>query len=637
MEKMIAFFIRYKVWNNVLLFSVFGFGFLMFTQMKYSFFPEIPPDIVNIQVVYPGAAPEEVEEGVVLKIEEAIDGLEGVERVTSSSRENFGTIAVEKVKEADLDKVLNDVKNAVDRISSFPQGMEKPVIFEQKFRSRAMSVVIYGEADLYNLKYIAEEFRDELLATPEISQIAIQGIPNLEFSIEISEANLRRYKLTFDEISRAVASANINISGGKFETEQEEILIRAYGRNYQPEELTNIIVRGNPDGTNIFLGDVATIREQWEDVPDKSYFNSKSAAVLDIDKTREEDILAIAEKVQELVNEFNETNENLSAILINDTTISLNQRIQLLVKNGLVGLVLVLITLGFFLNLRLSFWAALGIPFSFAGMFIVAALSGITINVISLFGMIIVVGILVDDAIVVAENIYAHYERGKPALQSALDGAKEMVAPVFTSIFTTVIAFTPFFFLDGFLGKFIWHMALVVIATLLFSLVEAFLILPGHLAHSKGLHPHKEDSPIRKKIEKFIGWLTNSVYAPVLRFTMAHKWITLVIPITFVMVTVGLIRGGFIGLTFFPFIDGDTLPINVSLVSGRQEADTDLLLTEIEQIAWEVNEEFKESRIDGKDVIVGIKRDIGSNDFGESGSHTGKLTLELVVRRRTKS
>ncbi|MBN1300731.1 MAG: efflux RND transporter permease subunit [Melioribacteraceae bacterium] len=630
MEKLISFFIKFRVWNNVLLFSVFGFGFLFFVQMKYSFFPEVEPDNVIVQVVYPGASPEEVEEGVILRIEEAIDGLEGVERVTSSSRENFGTVTVEKVKDADLDKVLNDVKNAVDRINSFPQDMEKPVIFEQKFRSRAMSVVLYGETDLYNLKYIAEEFRDNLLATEYISQINIEGIPNLEFSIEVSEADLRRYKLTFDEISRAVASANINISGGKFETPDEEILIRAYGRNYYSEELSDIVVRGNIDGTNIYLSDVAEIREQWEDVPDKSYFNSRTAAVLNIDKTLEEDILQVAETVKKYVEDFNRSHDNIKAIVINDTTISLSERIDLLVSNGLMGLVLVIITLGFFLNLRLSFWVALGIPFSFAGMFIVASLAGITINVISLFGMIIVVGILVDDAIVVGENIYAHYENGEPPLKAAINGAKEMLGPVFTSIFTTVIAFIPFFFLDGFLGKFIWHMALVVIATLLFSLAEAFLILPGHLAHSKGLHPHKQDSPVRKKIENIINLFTLNYYAPALRFSMKHMWITLVVPISFVMVTFGLLKGGIIGVTFFPFIDGDTLPVNVSLVSGTQEITTDSLLAKIEKISWQVNEELKEQREDGLDVVTGIKRDIGSNDFGESGSHTGRLTLELL-------
>lgn len=630
MKNVIEFFTKYKVWTNVVLFSVVGFGLLFFYNMRYSSFPEIPPDVITIQVVYPGASPEEVEEGVILKIEENIDGIEGIERITSTSRENFGTVSVELIKDTDLEKALNDVKNAVDRISSFPIGAEKPIIFEQKFRTRAISVVLYGEADLFNLKYLADQFRDNLLATEAISQVNIEGVPNIEFSIEVSEENLRKYGLTFDEIARVVGATNINISGGKFDTTEEEILIRAYGKEYQAKELANLVVRGNRDGSVIYLKDIAKIKERWEDVPDKTYYNNRPAIILNIDKTDQEDILEVASAAKALVNEFNETSTEIEAFIIDDNTISLTERIELLVDNGIIGLTLVIITLGFFLNLRLSFWVAVGIPFSFAGMFIVAALSGITINVISLFGMIIVVGILVDDGIVVAENIYAHYEKGKPALEAAIIGTKEMVGPVFTSILTTVIAFLPFFFLDGFLGKFIWHMALVVIAALLFSLVEAFLILPAHLAHSKGLHAHSEDSKIRKKIEAIINFLTYKLYAPSLRYAIEHKWITVVLPISMVLLTIGLLKGGFIGVTFFPFIDGDNFPINVSLVAGRQEEDTDNILKKMEKATWEVNEDLKEKRNDGKDVVLGIKRDIGSNDFGESGSNAGKLTVYLL-------
>lgn len=630
MKNVIEFFTKYKVWTNVVLFSVVGFGLLFFYNMRYSSFPEIPPDVITIQVVYPGASPEEVEEGVILKIEENIDGIEGIERITSTSRENFGTVSVELIKDTDLEKALNDVKNAVDRISSFPVGAEKPIIFEQKFRTRAISVVLYGDADLFNLKYIADQFRDKLLATEAISQVNIEGVPNIEFSIEVSEENLRKYGLTFDEIARVVGATNINISGGKFDTTEEEILIRAYGKEYQAKELANLVVRGNRDGSVIYLKDIAKIKERWEDVPDKTYYNNRPAIILNIDKTDQEDILEVASAAKALVNEFNETSTEIEAFIIDDNTISLTERIELLVDNGIIGLTLVIITLGFFLNLRLSFWVAVGIPFSFAGMFIVAALSGITINVISLFGMIIVVGILVDDGIVVAENIYAHYEKGKPALEAAIIGTKEMVGPVFTSILTTVIAFLPFFFLDGFLGKFIWHMALVVIAALLFSLVEAFLILPAHLAHSKGLHAHSEDSKIRKKIEAIINFLTYKLYAPSLRYAIEHKWITVVLPISMVLLTIGLLKGGFIGVTFFPFIDGDNFPINVSLVAGRQEEDTDNILKKMEKATWEVNEDLKEKRKDGKDVVLGIKRDIGSNDFGESGSNAGKLTVYLL-------
>lgn len=630
MTKIISFFVRYRIWTNVLMFGIFGFGLISLSNLRYSFFPEIAPNLINISVVYPGASPTEVEEGVILKIEENLDGLDGIERVTSVSRENFGTVNVETIKDANIDKVLTDVKNSIDRINSFPVDAEKPIIFEQKFRSRALSVVLFGEADLYNLKYIAENFRDELLATPYISQVDIEGIPNLEFSIEVSESNLRKYKLNFNQIASAISSFNINISGGKFDTKDEEILIRAYGRGYRTQDLLDIPVKSNPDGRVIYLKDIADVKEKWEDVPDKRYYNARNAAILNIDQTEQEDITVVAEKVKEFITGFNKQNTSIQALVLDDRTVTLNQRLELLVRNGIAGLVLVVLLLGFFLNLRLSFWVSIGIPFSFAGMFIVAGFLGLTINVISLFGMIIVVGILVDDAIVVGENIYAHYEAGKPAIQAAIEGTKEMVAPVTTSILTTILAFTPFFFLDGTFGRFIWQMAAVVVAVLLFSLVEAFLILPAHLAHSKGLHPHKDDSPIRQKIEKFINNFTHNIYSPALKAALKHKWITLVTPIALVLMTIGLIRGGFIGLTFFPFIDGDTLPINVSLVSGRQEADTDSLLSKLEKISWEVNETLKAEKFNGEDVILGIKRDIGTNDLGESGSHIGRITLQLM-------
>jgi multidrug efflux pump subunit AcrB len=630
MKKAIAFFIRYPIWTNVLMFSIVGFGLLCWGGMKYSFFPEIPPDMIVIEVELIGGSPEEVEEGVVLKIEENIEGIEGIERITSVSRENAARVTVEVMKGEDIDKVLQDVKNAVDRISSFPKASEKPVIYERKYRDDVMSIVLLGETDLFNLKYVADEMRDDLLAMPEISQVTISGLPRLEFSIEVTEADLRRYLLTFDEIAAAVAAANINISGGKLETPDEEILIRTWGRKYYANQLYGLVVRGNPDGTVIRLRDIAIVKEKWEDIPDKVYYNARNAVKIKVEKTAQEDILAIAELVKQHLTHFNTTHKNIQAIVVHDQTTPLEQRLTLLSRNGLIGLALVVTLLGFFLNLRLSFWVSVGIPFSFAGMFIVALLSGITINVISLMGMIIVVGILVDDAIVVGENIYAHYERGKPAFEAAIDGTMEMIPPVFTSVFTTVIAFLPFFFLDGFLGKFIWNMALVVIASLLFSLVEAFLILPSHLAHSKGLHPHKTDPPIRQKIEKFIAFLTYQVYAPFLRTTLRHKWITVMVPAAFVMMTVGLLRGGFIGISFFPFIDMDTLPVNLSLVAGRQEEDTNRALERIEKICWQVNEELKEERPDGRDVILGIMREIGSNDFNETGSHTGKLVLQLL-------
>lgn len=630
MKRVIAFLIRYPVWVTVIMFSVIIFGLISLSQMRYSFFPESKPSMITVEVSYPGASPEEVEEGVVLKIEENLDGLQGVERVTSVSRENSGVVSVEIVLGSDISKVLADVKNAVDRINSFPLDAEKPVIYEQKFRSLSQSVGLYGETDLYNLKYIAEELRDKLLASDEISQVNIDGLPSLEFSIEVSESDMRRYQLTFDEIRQAVAAANVNISGGKFDTEDEEILIRAWGRGYHAEDLLDIPIRGQGSGIVVTLGDVAEVKEQWQDVPDRTYYNGKYAVILQIQQTEDEDILDIAARTDEILAEFNATHDAVKAEPVRDMTVPLKQRIELLVKNGLFGLILVLICLGFFLNLRLSFWVAVSIPFSFAGMFVVAAFSGITINVMTLAGMIIVVGILVDDAIVVGENIFAHYERGKPALQAAIDGTLEVVGPVFASVMTTVIVFTAFFFLDGRMGEMMWQMGLVVVASLLFSMVEAFIILPSHLAHSRGMSAVRKISPTREKLEKIIGYFTHRLYAPVLRAALRNKWVIVVTPVAFVLLTIGLVKGGFIGVTFFPNVDGDEVPINLSLVAGRQEADTDSVLSRIEQVCWEVNEELKSERKDGLDVIKAIQRDIGSNDFGEIGSHAGRLFVVLL-------
>lgn len=630
MQKLMAYLIRYPIWVQVFMGSVIVFGLISLSQIRFSFFPESVPRIIIIEVRYPGASPEEVAEGVVLKIEEQLEGILGVERVTSVSKENIGKVTVETTIYSDIDNVLTDVKNAVDRIISFPQDAENPIIFKQEFNTLSLVIGINGETNLYNLKYIAEKFRDDLLATSEISQVTISGLPELEFSIEISEAKLREYQLRFEDIRLSVLKSNLNISGGKFDTEDEEILIRAWGRAYYAEEIMNIPIRGNSDGTVILLRDVASVREQWEDIPNKLYYNNNFSVSLSISQSANEDILAIAASAKAIMRTFNEEHTSLTAVILRDMTVPLTQRIELLVKNGIIGLILIIICLGFFLNLRLSYWVAASIPFSFAGMFIVANFVGITLNIMTLAGMIIVVGILVDDAIVVGENIFAHFERGKTALQAAIDGSKEVFAPVATSVITTVIIFLAFFFLEGRLGEMMWQMSLVVVASLLFSLLEAFLILPSHLAHSKGLTKEVKVSAIRRRIESSIDYVTRSIYGPMLKTALTHKWIIVVIPFAFVMLTVGLIKGGLVGVTFFPSVDGDEVPINISLVAGTQEYKTDSILSYIEGICWHVNDEIKSEREDNKDVIISLQREIGRNDLGESGSHTGRLLVQLL-------
>jgi multidrug efflux pump subunit AcrB len=630
MRAIITFFVRHRVWVNVLLFSIMIFGFLSMRQMRYSFFPETTPDIVTVRVFYPGASPGEVAEGVTLKIEEVLDGTEGVERLTSISSEGLSVVSVQSRLGVDMDRLVADVKNAIDAISSFPVAAEQPVVTQQRFRSRSLSVALYGDLDLYNLKTITDDMRDRLLKSDKVSQVELRGLPDLEFSIEVSEEQLRRYGMRFDEVAQAVKGFNINTSGGKFDTANEEILIRSWGRGYSPEDFLTIPLRTDPAGGVVLLGDVVQIKELWQDDPQRMFYNDHPAVFLNIDQAAGEDILAMANIATQVVEDFNQTNQDIQAVILDNRTIPLRQRIDLLVRNGLFGSMLIVLSLGFFLKMRLSFWVTLGIPFSFAGMFILISLFGLTINVISLFGMIIVVGILVDDAIVVSENIYARTEKGENQVLAAINGSMEMLGPVTTSVMTTIIAFTPLFFLDGMMGKFMWQNATVVIAALIFSLVESFFILPGHLAHSRALDHSRPKRRFRKWSENLIGQLTHRLYAPTLRWAIAHRWMVLALPVSAILLTIGLVGGGKIGLTFFPMVDGDNIPVQLSLTPGRQEAETLKILERIEQKIWEVNEELKSERADGADVVTGIIREIGSNQLGDTGSHAGNLNILML-------
>ncbi|MBD3418696.1 MAG: MMPL family transporter [Chitinivibrionales bacterium] len=632
MKKLVEYFIKYPVWANVLMGAILVFGASSLLNMKTSFFPELESKVITVTVTYPGASPTEIEEGIVLKIERNLEGIQGIDRTSSVSRENIGIITVEVGDKYSVDKAYDDIKNAIDRIADYPEGAEKPLVAAQKFRARTISVALFGDADLWSLKERAEEFREQLIAVEGISQVSLQGLPSREIAIEASESDMRRYKLTFADIAQAVRAANIDISGGTLRTPEESILIRAYGRKDFADEVGDIILRSLEDGTILRVRDIASVREKWEESPNLTFLNNQRAIVVTVDKTREEDLLYIAEKVKEVVPAFAEMNPEINIQIVEDATILLKERIDLLRRNGIIGFALVIIVLTLFLNWRISGWVAVGIPISFAGMFIIANFAGITLNVISLFGMIIVVGILVDDAIVVAESIFQRYEQGMRAEKAAAGGLLAVVAPVFTSVLTTILAFTPFFFFQGQLGSFIWQLALVVVGTLIFSLLESFFILPSHLAHSKGLQQSRSGK-MRKALESLHLLLAHRLYAPALRWSLKNVPIVLAIALVFIFITSGLVRGKFVEFSPQPFIDRDEVNMNIALTTGTNERVTDSVLHMIERKAWALNTQLKQERPDNKDVILSVKRDVGSNRLGDEGSHAGQLTVELLPAR----
>jgi multidrug efflux pump subunit AcrB len=626
---LVAYFVKYPILANILIaLTLFG-GVVSFLNTKKSFFPTAKDRVINIAVTYPGASPEEMEEGVTTKIEEALKSTAGIDEITSTSSENSASISILTFDNYDIDEVYTEVKNAVDGISSFPVGAEKPIVYKQRQRSTAQWLGLTGDVSLKTLKEYAEGIEDDLLATGVISQINVSGFPPLEISIEVSEETLRRYNLTFDQVASAVRLNNRDISAGSIKSANEEILIRSKAKETEADQISEIVVRSNTDGSKLLLRDIATIKEQFADEPSKALLNGKQAVFLEVRKLEAEDLTEISEAVDAYVKDFNAKNDAVQLTTTWDFNNMLTQRLDLLTSNGLVGLLLVLLSLGLFLSIRLSFWVAWGIPSSFLGMFILGTFVGLTVNMISLFGMILVIGILVDDGIVIAENIYAHFEKSKNPIQAAVRGTLEVLPAVFTSVVTTIVAFLPLLFLTGGF-EFLKDMAYVVIFSLSFSLLEAFFILPAHLASKKVLSVKKEDTrsyKIRKVLNNGIDFMRYKVYGRMLSYSMKYRMVSMAVLLGFLIVVSGLLAGGQIKATFFPQIPFNSFNVNISFKPGEREQKVESYLTRFNDAIWKVNDDLKKEFETEKEIITYTFTNVGFSGDGESGSHAGNVNV----------
>lgn len=633
MRKIVSYFIKFPVAVNVTIIAFLLFGLVGALSMKSSFFPLTESRLIRINLIYPGASPAEMEEGVVLKIEDNLKGIVGVERVTSVSQENSATISVETIKGKDIDVVLADVKNAVDRVPSFPSGMEPPVIAKIENIRPTISLALSGEnIPLATLKQYARDIENDLRGIDGISQVELSGFPDQEIAILVREDDLRAYNLTFQDVASAVASTNILITGGNVKTSSEDYLIRARNRSYYGNELYDIIVRAESDGNIIRLKDVADVKDTWSETPDRLFFNGKKSIDITVSNTNSEDLISSADAIKAYAETFNQKYDNVQLDVTNDRSVTLNQRTWLLVKNAIMGVLLVLFSLAVFLNARLAVWVAFGLPISFFGMFIFANMLGITINVLSLFAMIIVIGILVDDGIVIGENIYHHYEQGKSPIRAAIDGTMEVLPPVVSAIITTLIAFATFFFLDGRIGEFFSEVSTVVTITLLVSLLEAVIILPAHIAHSKALHRSSEKvskvDAFFEKVNRFAdGGLVkfrDTIYVPYMRFFLKHKLLGFAIPIALVIFSIGAIGGGIVKVSFFPSIASDRVSITLKMPQGTNEMITDSIISSIEEKVWKVNDEYTKKQTGNQQVVRNVIKRIGP------GTSNASLTVNLL-------
>ncbi len=621
MKKIITYFIKYPVAVNVIILAFIVFGLLGALSLKSSFFPLMESKIISINVFYPGASPIEMEEGIVLKIEDNLKGLVGVERVTSVSRENTASIMVEVEQDREVNVVLADVKNAVDRVPSFPSGMEPIIIAKIENIRPTINFIISGDnINLKTLKKYARDIENEIRGMEGISQITLSGFPKEEIEIAVREHDLLAYNLSFQQVASAVQKSNLLITGGNIKTNTEEYLIRASNRNYYGEELSNIVVRTSPSGAVIRLKDVANVKDIWSENPDRVFFNGKAAVNVSVSNTNNEDLIGTATKIKTYIKTFNQQHENIHVDISDDQSIPLKERTTLLLRNGRMGIALVLLFLSLFLNARLALWVAAGLPISFLGMFMFVSQTGITINVLSLFGMIIVIGILVDDGIVIGENIFHHFEKGKSRIQAAIDGTLEVIPPVISAIVTTLLSFSVFFFIDGRMGDYFSEVSTVVILVLVVSLFEALIILPAHIAHSKALERKngKKKSLFNRFFNKIneiadigMSWMRDKVYASYLRYFLKNRLLGFAIPLAMLLLSMGALKAGIVKTSFFPMIASDRVQITLNMPQGTHEQITDSIISSIEEKVWLVNDEFTKKQTGNIPVVQNIIRKIG--------------------------
>jgi multidrug efflux pump subunit AcrB len=635
MRNLISYFVKYPIYANLIIALVVLAGGFSFLSMHKSFFPEVESRFISVSVFYPGASPVEMEEGVTSRIEESVRGLIGIKEITSSSVENRASVSIETTGEYNINEVLMEVKNAVDGISSLPTAAERPIVSKVRSRASAFFLDLVPddgmEMDLMTLKEYAQRVEEDFYNSGVMSQIDLSGFPTPEISVEVNEEQLLRYNLSFDNLASAILQNNQDVSGGEIKSSEEELLIRFRSRSTNPDKIANIVLMGKPDGSYLRIGDVAEVKKKFADEVNKTWVNGKRSVSIRVEKLPEEDLEAMTKFVRSYMEDFNSRDLGVKLDMSRAFLDILKSRLDLLTKNGMVGLILVIISLSLFLSVRLSLWVAWGIPFSFLAMFIAAYMMGITINMMSLFGMILVIGILVDDGIVIAENIYLHFEKGKTPMQAAVDGTMEVYPAVITSVTTTMVAFMPLLFLSGTNMEMMLHMAIVVIFSLFFSLFEAFFVLPAHCANPRVLSRRslqKKKRGIRRYFDNFLRWLRDDIYHFILLWLIKWRHIVIAVPIALVMITAGLYYGGHIKNTFFPSVDFDRFEVNIAFTPGDGEGQTLDYLKRFEDAIWKVNNEMSAELGLSENLIRRVSVSLGSaRSIQERGSHAGSISV----------
>ncbi|MCB4204391.1 efflux RND transporter permease subunit [Deferribacterales bacterium Es71-Z0220] len=574
----IAWMANNSVAANILMLVFLVGGFLMTFNIKQEVFPQFELDEVRVSVVYPGASPEEVEQGVVLPIEEAIQDIEGIKKVNSTANEGSATVSIEVVETKQLQRVYEDVKNAVDRITTFAEDVEKPIVEIPSRSSRVITPIIYGNVDDKVLRNYTELIRDELLKDENITMVELLGEKPLEIKIDVDLETLRKYNLNIGDVATAISTNSKDVPAGSIKTKSGEILLRSKGKKYFADDFKDIPIKYNSDGSIVYLKDIATIQDSFYENDIFLNYNGMPAIGIKVYRVGKQTPIQVADAVKNIIEKLKlELPKGIYIDYTDDRSDIYKQRINLLLKNGYFGLALVFILLTLFLELRLAFWVTLGIPISFLGSFLFLPSFDVSLNMVSLFAYIISLGIVVDDAIVVGENIYYYRQSGMSFTDAAIKGAKEIAFPVVFSVLTNMIAFLPMFFIPGVMGKIFVNIPAVVITVFAISLIESVFILPAHIGHQKEEPKNiflKYFSKFQQKFSNGFVNFINKTYRPSVILALKYRYFTIVLGICVLLIFLTYVKTGRLGFTLFPKVESDFAYISGTLPLDAPVEDT---------------------------------------------------------------
>lgn len=619
---------------NLLMLFFLAMGLFTLPRIQRETFPDYAPAEVLVRIPYPGATAGEVEEAVCRRVEDVLDGITHVREIRAEAREGLALITVEMEDGGDPQVFMDDIDKEVKAITDFPDEVEEPVISEKGKTDPVISVMVSGPMSAPDLKAYCEALKDRMQEAG-ISLIDIEGFSERRIRISVSEAALHRVGMGMAQLAEAIAARNINLPAGTLETAERDILLRFNDERKTVHDLEKLVIKSGQGGAEVVLGDVAEIRDTFEHAHQKNMTSGGRSATLHVSKTGEQDTIRIAGQVKAFVKAEKKRHPQVSLTLTRDNSLILIDRLQMLVKNGWQGLVLVFLVLWLFFNLRISFWVVAGLPVSFLGALFFLPWLGLTINMMTMVGLLLALGLLMDDAIVIAENIAAHRQRGKKALAAAIDGTREVAAGVFSSFVTTICVLGPLAFIEGQIGKVLMVVPMILILVLAVSLIEAFFILPAHLAHAMQGYGSGRGGAVREKIDTFMAWLREDLVGRSVDFLLTRRYLFIGFVVGLFILSLGLVASGRVKIMGFPEIEGDVVVARLLMPQGTPLTMTEERVGRILAGLEVMNRELKLLQPGGQDLVQNAAVEFGKNDEAfEDGPHVATVTVDLLAAEK---